>query len=436
MVPPGYTPRVNLDHEPASLALEEGSAAPLDAEAIRRDFPIFERLVNDKPLSYLDSAATAQKPWAVIQAMTDLYTTSYANVHRGVYTLAAESTEAMEGAREKVRALLNAESTDEIVFTRNATEALNLVAYSWGRANVEAGDIVVSTELEHHSNLVPWQVLARERGAKIRYLRLGLDSELDLDGLDALAAEGRVRLLAVAEQSNALGNRNDLERLISWAHEHGAIAIVDACQSVPHRPVDVRALDADFLAFSGHKLCGPSGAGALYGKRELLSAMPPFLTGGEMISSVRLDRTSWNALPHKFEAGTPAIAEIVGMGAAIDYLTAIGLDRISAHEQAITAYAVERLSEVPELTILGPTDPAHRGGIVSFALEGAHPHDVAQILDSHGVCVRAGHHCAQPAMAALGVAATTRASFYLYSLPEEIDRMIEGLLEVRSIFRL
>jgi cysteine desulfurase/selenocysteine lyase len=368
--------------------------------------------------------------------MTDLYTTSYANVHRGVYTLAEESTRAVEDAREKVRALLNAGSTDEIVFTRNATEGLNLVAYSWGRANVDEGDVIVTTETEHHSNLVPWQVLARERSAKLRYLRLGADGELDLEPLDAIAAEGRVRLLAVAEQSNALGQRNDLERLVAWAHGVGAVAVIDACQSVPHRPVDVRALDADFLAFSGHKLCGPSGAWALYGKREHLTAMPPFLTGGEMISSVRLDRTSWNALPHKFEAGTPAIAEIVGMGAAIDYLSALGLQRIAEHERRITAYACARLAEVPGLRILGPADPAHRGGIVSFDLDGAHPHDVAQILDLHGVCVRAGHHCAQPAMAAVGVPATTRASFYLYTIPEEIDRLVDGLEDVRTVFQL
>ena len=429
-------PFVNLDHEPQVLALEDDPPAALDARAIRRDFPIFERLVNGEPLSYLDSAATAQKPWAVIQAMTDLYTTSYANVHRGVYTLAEESTEAVEGSRETVRALLNAASTDEIIFTRNATEGLNLVAYSWGRTNVADGDVIVTTETEHHSNLVPWQVLARERHAKLRYLRLGEDGELDLDPLEGFATEGRVRLVAVAEQSNAFGARNDVERLIAWAHEHGAVAVIDACQSVPHRPVDVRAMDADFLAFSGHKLCGPSGAGALYGKREHLASMPPFLTGGEMISSVRLDRTSWNALPHKFEAGTPAIAEIVGMGAAIDYLTAIGLDRVYEHERRITAYACDRLTKVPGLRILGPVDPARRGGIVSFDLEGAHPHDVAQILDRRGVCVRAGHHCAQPAMAAAGVSATTRASFYLYTLPEEIDRMIDGIEDVRALFSL
>jgi cysteine desulfurase/selenocysteine lyase len=427
---------VNVDHGPQLLALGDDPAAALDARSIRRVFPIFERLVNGEPLSYLDSAATAQKPWAVIQAMTDLYTTSYANVHRGVYALAEESTAAVETSREKVRALLNAESTDEIVFTRNATEGLNLVAFSWGRTNVTAGDVIVTTETEHHSNLVPWQVLARETGAKLRYLRLGEDGMLDLEPLAAIAAEGPVRLVAVAEQSNAFGTLNDVGALISWAHEQGAVAVIDACQSVPHRPVDVRALDADFLAFSGHKLCGPSGAGALYGKREHLTAMPPFLTGGEMISAVRLDRTSWNALPYKFEAGTPAIAEIVGMGAAIDYLTAIGLDRIAEHERRITDYACDRLAEVPGLRILGPADRARRGGIVSFDLEGAHPHDVAQILDRRGVCVRAGHHCAQPAMAAAGVSATTRASFYLYSVPEEIDRLVDGLEDVRTLFTL
>jgi cysteine desulfurase/selenocysteine lyase len=294
--------------------------------------------------------------------------------------------------------------------------------------------VIVTTEIEHHSNLVPWQVLAKATGAELRYVHIDQHGELKLDELDEIAKAGNVKLLAVVDQSNSLGTINPIRELADWVHELGGVILVDGAQSVPHRPVDVQAMDADFLAFSGHKLCGPSGAGALWGRRALLEAMPPFLTGGEMIRSVRLEGTSWNELPWKFEAGTPAIAEVVGMGAAIDYLTEIGLDAIHAHETTITAYALERLSEVPGLTVHGPREAAKRGGVVSFSLEGVHPHDVAEILGSDGVCVRAGHHCTQPVMEALGVVATTRASFYLYTVPEEIDQMIESLHRVRKIF--
>ncbi len=411
-------------------------ARGLDAARVRADFPIFERQVNGRPIAYLDSASTAQKPRAVIDAMVSLYETSYANVHRGVYTLGQESTAAFEGAREKVRAFVGARSTKEIVFTRDATEALNLVAYSYGRANCGPGDVIVTTELEHHSNLVPWQVLARETGATLRYIHIDDHGCLRLDELDEIAAAGRVKLLAVVDQSNSLGTLVPVRELADWVHGQGGVIVVDGAQSAPHRPIDVQALDCDFFAFSGHKLCGPSGAGGLYGRRELLEAMPPFLTGGEMIRSVRLERTSWNELPWKFEAGTPAIAEVVGMGAAIDYLTAVGLDAIHAHEAEITRYALDRLGEVPGVTVLGPEEPSQRGGVVSFTLDGVHPHDVAEILDSVAVCVRAGHHCTQPVMERLGVPATTRASFYLYTLPDEVDRMIEGLHLVRRTFRL
>ena len=406
---------------------------PLDATAVRADFPILRREIGGRPIAYLDSANSAQKPRAVIDAMSRFYETSYANVHRAVYALGVESTEAFEGTRKKVRTLLNAPSEREVIFTRDATEAINLVAYSYGRTNVGPGDVIVTTELEHHSNLVPWQVLAQATGAELRYIHLDDNGELLLEELDEIAAAGAVKLLAVVDQSNSLGTVNPIRELADWVHAQGGVILVDGAQSVPHRPVDVQALNADFLAFSGHKLCGPSGAGGLWGRRELLEAMPPFLTGGEMIRSVKLGGTTWNDLPWKFEAGTPAIAEVVGMGAAIDYLTAIGLDRIHDHETAITAYALERLAEVPGVTSHGPTEPSRRGGVISFSLEGIHPHDVAEILGADGVCVRAGHHCTQPVMDRLGVVATTRASFYLYTIPAEIDRMIESLHRVRSI---
>jgi cysteine desulfurase/selenocysteine lyase len=370
----------------------------------------------------------------MIDAMSNFYATSYANVHRAVYQLGVEATEAFEGTRSKVRALLNAPSEREIIFTRDTTEAINLVAYSYGRTNLGPGDVIVTTEIEHHSNLVPWQQLAKATGATICYVHIDEHGELRLDELAEIERAGNVKLLAVVDQSNSLGTINPIRDLADWVHGLGGVIVVDGAQSVPHRPVDVQAMGADFLAFSGHKLCGPSGAGALWGRRELLEAMPPFLTGGEMIRSVRLEGTSFNDLPWKFEAGTPAIAEVVGMGAAIDYVTGIGLEAIHDHETAITAYALDRLAEVPGVTVHGPLDPARRGGVVSFSLEGVHPHDVAEILGADGVCVRAGHHCTQPVMDALGVAATTRASFYLYTVPEEIDRMIESIHRVKGIF--
>ncbi len=409
---------------------------PLDAVRLRADFPILAREIAGRPLAYLDSANTAQKPRQVLDAMTRFYEASYANVHRAVYQIGVEATEAFEAVRPKVQALLNAPSEREIIFTRNATEAINLVAYSYGRTNLGPGDVVVATEMEHHSNLVPWQALAAATGAEIRYIHLDANGELDLGELAEIARAGQVKLLAVVDQSNSLGTVNPIRELADWVHGQGGVLLVDGAQSVPHRPVDVQALGADFLAFSGHKLCGPSGAGGLWGRRELLEAMPPFLTGGEMIRSVRLTGTTYNELPWKFEAGTPAIAEVVGMGAAIDYLSAIGLDEIHTHEAAISAYALDRLGEVPGLTVHGPTDPSRRGGVISFSLDGAHPHDIAEILGADGVCVRAGHHCTQPVMAHLGVVATTRASFYLYTVRDDVDRLIDGLHRVRSIFRL
>jgi cysteine desulfurase / selenocysteine lyase len=405
----------------------------LNARAIRADFPIFEQLIHGKPLAFLDSAASSQKPRQMMEAMTTFYETSYANVHRGVYVLAERATAALEGSREKVRALVNAPDAREIIFVRNATEAINLVAYAWGMSNLGPGDIVIVSELEHHSNFVPWQYVAGRTGAQMRMLPLTEEGELDLSALDGLAAGGNVKVVATNQVSNSIGTINPIEKLVAWAHEHGAIFVCDAAQSAPHLAIDVQALGVDFLAISGHKMCGPSGIGALWGRGELLLAMEPFLTGGHMISSVRLEKTTWGELPHKFEAGTAPMAEAVGLGAAIDYLQAVGFDAIAAHEHELAAYALGRLAELPGITLYGP--PAdRRAGIVSFNVEGIHPHDVAQILDMQGVAIRAGHHCCQPLMQKLGVAATNRASFYLYTVREEIDQLVEGLRTVQKVF--
>jgi cysteine desulfurase / selenocysteine lyase len=415
------------------MASAPTAAKKLDARALRGDFPIFEQTMHGKPLAFLDSAASSQKPRQMLEAMNHFYETSYANVHRGVYELAERATAALEHSRERMRAFLNAPDTREVIFVRNATEALNLVAYAWGLWNLEPGDLVVVTELEHHSNFVPWQFVAGKRGAELRALPLDEHGELDLSGLDALSREGTVKVVATNLVSNSLGTINPVDRLVAWAHEQGAIFVCDAAQAAPHMKLDVQALGADFVAISGHKMCGPSGAGALWGRAELLQRMEPFLTGGHMINSVRTDKTTWGELPHKFEAGTAPMAEAVGLGAAIDYLEAIGLDAIEAHEHELAAYALGRLEEVPGITLYGP--PAERrAGIVSFNLEGIHPHDVAQILDLQGVAIRAGHHCCQPLMHKLGVAATNRASFYLYTIPEEIDQLVDGLHAVRKVF--
>jgi cysteine desulfurase/selenocysteine lyase len=406
---------------------------PTDLAGIRADFPILARELHGQPLAYLDSASTSQKPQQMLDAMTSFYSTSNANVHRGVYTLGVESTDAFEAARDAVAALLNASSRREVIFTRNTTEALNLVAKTYGAQNCGPGDVIVSTVLEHHANLVPWQVLAEQTGATLRFLDIDDEGNLQLDALDAIAREGNVKLVAVTHQSNTLGVRPPVAEIVAWAHAQGAVVVLDAAQTVPNRPVDVQALDVDFLAFSGHKTLGPTGIGALWGRESLLAELQPFLTGGEMIRSVKLERTSWNSLPWKFEAGTPAYAEAVGLHAAIDYLHAVGLEAIDAHEHAITEYALERLAEVPSLRIVGPQTAAARGGVVSFVLEDVHPHDIAEILDRHAVCVRAGHHCTQPLIERLGLAATVRASFYLYTTEVEIDRLVAGLLDVRRV---
>jgi cysteine desulfurase/selenocysteine lyase len=405
----------------------------LDARKLREDFPIFEQLIHDHPLAYLDTAASAQKPRAVLDAMTRFYETSYANIHRGVYDLGERATEAYEGAREKVRGFVNADSTREVVFTHNVTAALTLVAYGWGLDNLGSGDVVVVTEMEHHSNFVPWQYIASRTGAEFAVVPVDANGELQLDELDSIATRGNIKVLACVHVSNSLGTVNPLERLVAWGREQGALVVVDGAQAVPHRAVDVQAIGADFYGFTGHKMCAPTGIGVLWGRTEHLEAMSPFELGGHMIRKVTVERTTWNELPHKFEAGTAPIAEAVGLGAAVDYLGAIGLEAIERYEHELLDYALPKLEALDGVRVFGPSAD-RRAGIVSFEVEGAHPHDVAQVLDWEGVAVRAGHHCNQPLMAKLGVPATTRASFYLYTVPEEIDRLVAGIEKARKVF--
>jgi cysteine desulfurase/selenocysteine lyase len=412
----------------------ETAALPaLDAAKLRADFPVFELEIHGKALAYLDSANSSQKPRQVLDAMREFYTTSYANVHRAVYTLGERSTAGYEGAREKLRAFLNAPSHREVIFTRNGTEALNLVAYAWGLDNLGPGDVAVATELEHHSNFVPWQYIAQRAGAQFAVIPIDDQGELQLDALAEIEKRGRVKVVACALVSNTLGTINPVAEVAAWAREHDAVSVVDACQAAPHVQIDVQALGCDFLALTGHKLLAPSGIGALWGRQELLQRMAPFELGGSMIRRVTVEKTSWAELPYKYEAGTPPIAEAYGLGQAIDYLNAVGMAAIERHEHELTAYAMGRLAELPYVTVFGPPVD-RRCGIVSFEVEGAHPHDVAQILDTEGVAVRAGHHCAQPVMDHFGVAATTRASFYLYTVREEIDRLVAGLARVHATF--
>jgi cysteine desulfurase/selenocysteine lyase len=408
----------------------------LDVARVQADFPILKRQVHGRRLVYLDSASSSQKPTAVLDAMDRVYRESYANVHRGVYQIAEEATAAYEGARERVARFVGAASPSEIVFTRNVTEAINLVAYSWGRANLGPGDVVVLTELEHHANIVPWHILAAERGIELRWVPLGKDFRLDLSGLDELL-DG-AKLFAFSAASNVLGTMTDVRLLADAAHAAGALALVDAAQFAPHRRTDVAAWDADFVGVTGHKMLGPTAIGALWARPELLEAMPPFLGGGEMIRDVRQDGFTPNEVPWKFEAGTMPIVEAVGLAAAIDYLDGLGMDAVAAHEVALTDYALRALADRFEerLAIYGPDDVAGRGATISFLFEGIHAHDISQVVDEHGVCVRAGHHCAKPLMRVLGVPATTRASFYVYNDEADVDALVEALAAAERFFAI
>jgi cysteine desulfurase/selenocysteine lyase len=408
---------------------------PFDIASIRQDFPILNEQINGKPAVYLDSTASSLRPEQVVNAMLDYYHKYNANIHRGVYRWSDEATFHYEKAHGKVKWLINAKTHREVIFTRNTTESINLVAHTWGRANIKPGDEIVTTMMEHHSNIVPWQMLAAEKGAKLRYIGLTEDGKLDLSNIDEFINE-KTKLVAVAHMSNVLGTINPVAELAQKAHAVGALILVDAAQSVPHLPVDVQALDIDFLAFSGHKMCGPTGIGVLWGRRKLLEEMPPFMTGGDMIRTVTIEGSSWNDLPWKFEAGTPAIAEGIGLGAAVDYLQDFGMGQIRQHEMEITRYALGQLREIPDLKIFGPRKAEERGGVIAFNLGEVHPHDLATALDREGIAVRAGHHCAQPLADYLDVVATTRASFYLYNTFEEVDKLADSLQKARKIFRL
>lgn len=399
---------------------------PLDVWRLREDFPILSRMVNGKPLVYLDNAATTQKPRSVIQSLVDYYENFNANVHRGVHTLSMEATDMTEAARRKVADFINADDPETVIWTRNATEGMNLVAYGWGRANIEAGDEIVTTRMEHHSNLVPWQEIASERGAVIRFLPLAADGSLDLTDVDEIITD-KTKLLTFTHVSNSLGTINPARYLTEKAHSVGAVVLVDGAQSVPHMPVDVQEIGCDFLSFSGHKMMGPTGIGALYGRRNLLERMQPFLTGGEMVLQVTYESASWAGLPWKFEAGTPNIADSIGMGAAVDYLSSVGMDNVREHEKRITKYALTCFAEIEEVDVFGPGDPDLRGGVVSFHTSELHPHDLGTYLDQQGIAVRTGHHCTMPLMTTLGVPATARASFYVYNTEEEVDALVDGV---------
>ena len=406
---------------------------PIDVESTRRDFPILERSVHGRPLVYLDNAATTQKPRAVIDALVHYYENYNANIHRGIHALSEEATARYEEARLKVARFIGAPAAETIVFTRNTTESINLVAHAWGRKHLRAGDEVLLTVMEHHSNLIPWQLLVRDTGAKLRFVDIDDEGRLLWDDFERLLGP-RTRLVSVTHMSNVLGTINPIKDIAELAHRQGALVLVDGAQSVPHLPVDVGALDCDFLAFSAHKMLGPTGVGVLYARPGLLEEMDPFLGGGEMIRRVLLEESTWNDVPWKFEAGTPNIADVIAFGAAIEYLQGLGMDAVRAHEREITAYALEALSAVPQVTIYGPRDAEARGGVVSFNLGDLHPHDLGTVLDRFGVAVRAGHHCAQPLMRRLGCVATARASFYVYNRLEEVDTLVEGVREADRFF--
>jgi cysteine desulfurase/selenocysteine lyase len=402
-------------------------------DEIRADFPVLARRINGRSLVYVDNAATSQKPAAVIDAISSYYRTSNANIHRSMHELATEATELYEGARARVAGFIGAHA-DEIVFVRNATEAINLVRYTWAREQVGVGDTVVVTRMEHHSNVVPWQLLCEERGASLAYVELDSEGRLDLDSLSALLDERTVKLVAVTHVSNVLGTINPVAEVARRAQAAGAKVLIDGAQAVPQLPVDVGATGADFYAFTGHKMLGPTGIGVLWGRRRLLEEMPPFLGGGSMIKAVEDDFSTWAPIPAKFEAGTPAIAEAVGLGVAVDYLAELGMDAVRSHEHELTEYALERLGTVAGLTTYGPEDPAERGGLVSFTIDGVHPHDLAELCNRDAVCIRAGHHCAQPLMRHLGVPATARASFSVYNGRDDVDRLVEALENAKRVF--
>jgi cysteine desulfurase/selenocysteine lyase len=404
-----------------------------DVSKVREDFPILSRLVHGKPLVYLDNAATSQKPRSVINSLVDYYEGYNSNVHRGVHTLSMEATDAMEEARQKVADFIKAETPESIIWTRNTTEAINLVANTWAREHIKPGDEIVLTAIEHHSNLVPWQRVAAETGGVLRFIPLGEDGNLDLSDVDSIITP-RTRLLSMVHMSNSLGTINPVKELGARARAVGAAVMIDGAQSVPHMPVDVNDLDCDFLAFSGHKMLGPTGIGVLYVKRDVLERMEPFLTGGEMVLEVSYDRASWNDLPMRFEAGTPNIADAIGLGAAIDYLDALGMENVREHEVELTGYALNAFQELEDVDVFGPKDPARQGGIISFHNSEVHPHDLGTVLDKQGIAVRTGHHCTMPLMRTLGVAATTRASFYVYNSEDEVDMLVDGVQEALRYF--
>ena len=406
----------------------------LDVVKIRKDFPILKRKVHGVPLVYLDNAATSQKPRRVIDALVRYYENYNANIHRAVHTLGEEATAAYEDAREKVRAFINAPGTESIIFTRNTTEAINLVAYSWGRANISEGDEILLTQMEHHSNLIPWQQLAKEKGATVRYVPVTPQGTLELNGLENLF-DARTKMMALPHVSNSLGTINPVEKIAAEARRRGVMLLVDGAQGAPHLPVDVQAIGADFYAFSSHKMLGPTGVGVLYGRRELLEEMEPFLGGGEMIRKVTFEGATWNDLPWKFEAGTPNIADVIAFGTAIDYLSDLGMDDVRRHEAEITAYALNRMASIPDIILYGPPDAAQRGGVVSFNFPSLHPHDIGTVLDTHGVAIRSGHHCTQPLMRCLGISGTARASFYVYNTPQEVDALVDATKAAVAFFQ-
>ncbi len=405
----------------------------IDVERIRDDFPVLDRKVNGKRLVYLDNAATTQKPRVVIEALVDYYSRYNANVHRGVHQLSIEATESYENSRKKVARFVNSPSHQQVVFTRGTTESINLVRFAWGADSIKKGDLILLTMMEHHSNMVPWQLLAKEKGAKVEYAPITPDGRIDVPAFESLLGRSP-SLVAFTQCSNVLGTINDAEKLCAMAREAGATTLIDAAQSVPHMAVDVQKMGCDFLAFSGHKMLGPTGIGVLYGKKALLDSMPPFQSGGDMIKEVHVDGARWNDVPYKFEAGTPNVADAIGLGVAVDYLSSIGMENVRRHEVELLRYAFEKMSRIPDLTIYGPTNPEVRGGVISFNLADIHPHDMASILDEEGVAIRSGHHCAQPLMDHLNVPGTSRASFYVYNSADDIDALIAALLKARRVF--